>query len=112
VVIEVVIEVEDEEGGVKVGELPSEHREALGLSTEFIRPPVFRPWRFASKLILAYRSSLSAGLGYLPPATSSEPTFERISFLKAVASMSSSDSMPSSLSAEESEPFFISSSEV
>ena len=50
-VIEVVIEVEDEEGGVKVGELPSEHREALGLSTEFIRPPVFRPCRFASKLI-------------------------------------------------------------
>ena len=39
---------------------------------------------FSDELTLAYRSSLSAGLGYLPPATSSEPTFERISFLKAV----------------------------
>ena len=43
---------------------------------------------FSDELTFAYRSSLSAGLGYLPPATSSEHTFERISFLKAVASMS------------------------
>ena len=45
-----VAEYEEEEGGVSVGEFPSEQSEALGLSTEFIRGP-FLPCLFASKLI-------------------------------------------------------------
>ena len=45
-----VAEYDEEEGGVSVGEFPSEQSEALGLSTEFIRGP-FRPCLFASKLI-------------------------------------------------------------
>ena len=40
-----------DDGGVSVGEFPSEQREALGLSTEFIRAPPLRPCLFASKLI-------------------------------------------------------------
>lgn len=46
-----------EEGGVRVGELPSEHSELLGLSRELILPPAARPpaggrvHRLASKLI-------------------------------------------------------------
>ena len=44
---------DEEDGGVSVGEFPSEQSEALGLSTEFIRvpPPLPRPCLFASKLI-------------------------------------------------------------
>ena len=44
------LDADEEEGGVSVGEFPSEQREALGLSTEFIRVPL-RPCLFASKLI-------------------------------------------------------------
>ena len=40
----------EEEGGVSVGEFPSEQSDALGLSTEFIRL-LLRPCLFASKLI-------------------------------------------------------------
>ena len=46
------LDADEEEGGVSVGEFPSEQSEALGLSTEFIRvPPLPRPCLFASKLI-------------------------------------------------------------
>ena len=44
-------DAEEEDGGVSVGELPSEQSEALGLSTEFIRVLLPRPCLFASKLI-------------------------------------------------------------